>query len=955
MTFCHSSKPKPKGDWWSMSGFVWTICVWCWRLLWLIPLLWPALITVQLVWWSCTAVTRCGKSVADKYANKDVNLLTDGKLATEGSAALLVLLAGLILQLGEVFGGLIWSQRSAAQARFQDPQREGGGSQSPPAEDTEDDAFHTPPSSPPPFDLLSPSDAGMDDRSQNGDQLGEGDGVMAPTLRERLRNAATAINVMRRIGVSGILYGDKRDSDVPKSHQADLRLGINRSMRAYNLFEEIKKDYHVTLERFPPIAEESPEREAEMQRVHERCAKKCLELARTNGGLYTKAAQFVASLQGGAGDKGIPKAYVDVLRVLTDSAPFHAFDEMNQVLVEEFGVGADELFASFEKEPIAAASLAQVHRAVLKDGMHVAVKILYPSLRKEMASDFAMFRRLGGQMKPGGYDMLWLVEDFESAIRSELDCEHEARNCEIAARLLAGRRGVKFPQVVWDLTRCDVLVMEYVPGLMRLTEPEVLVANGLQLFQCGQLVSDALTELALVHGHVHGDPHAGNIYITTEGAGRLERNASPCVVVLDHGLYHNIDDTLRRDLCALYLACINRNSREISLFALKCAGPLGRFFPLLLSPWFILGSSLSIDDVRAAKDNKLPPSVSAKDVSDAMTSLHVMGGNMLGVLHSFGYVRGLLNAVSFGERRRLKSVARMAVLGLVPPQIAQRALLQGDHVLPLAWRWKLFKATTNVDVMAALLHLLTTATAPQFDVSKSPAPFLHLAAACLEVGRWPSIHRLHSNATDLYFYFRPDEAAAATATSHTDERASGDGDDDATAASREQTQRHTDSSPAAAGVVVLAGERVGAVSLIQKVKSGVSYLRSAPANSTKGSEAVRTAAFTASNDEGGAHCNTEAGSRTHCTNEASSRAPSLTGESIISRADSENEYADSLGSGVAGECSASYQSLSGLGEGNMSAQTSPRDRYSNAGDDETFETFERSNTEPFNVKTAEKR
>jgi predicted unusual protein kinase regulating ubiquinone biosynthesis (AarF/ABC1/UbiB family) len=235
--------------------------------------------------------------------------------------------------------------------------------------------------------------------------------------------------------------------------------------------------------------------------------------------------QFVASLQGGAGDKGIPKAYVDVLRVLTDAAPYHEFGEMNEVLLQELGAGAEELFATFDKVPIAAASLAQVHRATLKDGMHVAVKILYPSLRKEMASDFAMFRRLGGQIKPGGYDMLWLVEDFETAIRSELgvcvcvcvfvcvcvcmntfsdfetairselDCQHEARNCEKAGELLLGRRGVKLPKVVWNLTRKDVLVMEYVPGLMRLTEPEVLVANGLKLPQCGQIVSDTLTEL----------------------------------------------------------------------------------------------------------------------------------------------------------------------------------------------------------------------------------------------------------------------------------------------------------------------------------------------------------------------------------------------------------------------------------------------------------------------------
>ena len=165
--------------------------------------------------------------------------------------------------------------------------------------------------------------------------------------------------------------------------------------------------------------------------------------------------------------------------------------------------------------------------------------------------------------------------------------------------------------------------------------------------------------------------------------------------------------------------------------------------PRVLSPWFILGTSLSSADVRAAKENKLPPSVSTKDVGDAMTSLHDMSGNVLGVLHSFGYVRGLLNAVSFGEKRRLKSIARMAVMGLVPPHVAHRALLQGDSALPLSWRWKLMKARTDVDITAALLHLLTTAMAEEFDVSKTPAPFLHLSAEILRVGGWPLMHMLH--------------------------------------------------------------------------------------------------------------------------------------------------------------------------------------------------------------------
>ena len=530
-----------------------------------------------------------------------------------------------------------------------------------------------------------------------------------------------------------------------------------------------------------------------------------------------------------------------------------------------------------------------------------------------MASDFAMFRRLGRQVKPGGYDMQWLVEDFETAIRSELDCENEARNCEIASRLLAGRGGAKCPKVVWELTRTDVLVMEYVPGLIRLTEPEVLTANGLDLVECGQQVSDALMELALVHGHVHGDPHAGNIYVVGERAGRLQRRIRPCVVVLDHGLYHHIDDTLRRDVCSLFLACIGRHRRDITRLSHKCAGPLGRFFPLLLSPWFVLGTSLSAEDVRAARNNKLPPSVSAKDVGDAMTSLHVMGGNMLGVLHSFGYVRGLLNAVNFGERRRLKSVARLSVIGLLPPPIAHQVLRRGDSALPLAWRWKLWKARANVDITAALLYVLSTATTEEFDVTKTPAVVVHLAAALLAAGRWSSMKALNEAMVAVYFFFCPDDYVAETR-----EGAGGveaEGQETAVGSSTEASQRHTrqqaesqaelaGASPGGEGASGSECEegRVGAVSLLQKVKGlggGVLQRAGSLTSSVTSSMASRyrdrvgaasVGSDTSSMVVGDNPERVRNGGRASSFDEAGGgSAPSLMG-SVISRADSEAWY-----------------------------------------------------------------
>lgn len=122
-------------------------------------------------------------------------------------------------------------------------------------------------------------------------------------------------------------------------------------------------------------------------------------MARANGGIYIKAAQFVASMQGGGGDKVVPRAFVDILRVLTDQAPSRSFADVDIVLREDLGASGNQLFASVEAVPIAAASLAQVHVAFTHDGQKCALKVQYPELRANMASDLAVFRSMGAQAR----------------------------------------------------------------------------------------------------------------------------------------------------------------------------------------------------------------------------------------------------------------------------------------------------------------------------------------------------------------------------------------------------------------------------------------------------------------------------------------------------------------------------------------------------------------------------
>jgi len=138
--------------------------------------------------------------------------------------------------------------------------------------------------------------------------------------------------------------------------------------------------------------------------------------------------------------------------------------------------------------------------------------------------------------------------------------------------------------------------------------------------------------------------------------------------MLDHGLVHTLDDDMRVDVCNMFLACAARQRSEMVRLGEKFAGPLGRFFPLVLSPWFVFGSQVTLADIRAAYRRQLPPGVSLKDVGETLVKLYGRGGLAIGLLHSLGYTRGLLNDLGCDERQRLIALVRSARLGLEDEQ-----------------------------------------------------------------------------------------------------------------------------------------------------------------------------------------------------------------------------------------------------------------------------------------------
>lgn len=254
----------------------------------------------------------------------------------------------------------------------------------------------------------------------------------------------------------------------------------------------------------------SAKRLHELQALHYRTARRLLLLAAAQGGAYVKAAQHIASI-----GHGFPAVYKDILSLMQDRAPALALPAVRATVRAEFsGRELETLFREFDPAPVAAASLAQVHRAVTHDGQEVAVKVQYPYLRGVTEADVATMAlavRLVHRRFPK-FEGEWMVREFAQNLRRELDFVSEAASSERIAALFGDRDDIYIPAVRWDLTTPRVLVTEFIHGC-RIADADALRAWGLQPQQVMDSFVRAFAEMIFSFGFVHCDPHPGNVLV----------------------------------------------------------------------------------------------------------------------------------------------------------------------------------------------------------------------------------------------------------------------------------------------------------------------------------------------------------------------------------------------------------------------------------------------------------
>jgi predicted unusual protein kinase regulating ubiquinone biosynthesis (AarF/ABC1/UbiB family) len=269
-------------------------------------------------------------------------------------------------------------------------------------------------------------------------------------------------------------------------------------------------------------------------KLHRQSASSIYETAVELRGLILKACQFI-----GTRADVLPPEYVEVLSRLHDRVPPRPYEVAAATIRRELGRGPDELFARFEREPIAAASLAQVHRATRFDGREVAVKVQYPEIEAIVRSDLASLRALFRTVSflERDFDLLPLVDELRRSVPRELDFENEGRNAERIAGFFTGSPEIRVPGIHWDLTRRRVLVMDFEPGI-KLNDVAALRGAGVDVDRVAAILVSAYCEQILSRGFFHADPHPGNLLVQPGPGG-------PRLVFLDFGLAKELPEGFR--------------------------------------------------------------------------------------------------------------------------------------------------------------------------------------------------------------------------------------------------------------------------------------------------------------------------------------------------------------------------------------------------------------------------
>jgi ubiquinone biosynthesis protein len=253
----------------------------------------------------------------------------------------------------------------------------------------------------------------------------------------------------------------------------------------------------------------------------------------------------------------LPPDYLTELAKLQDAAPPVPSKIAEEAIVAELGRPIETVFASFDSEPLAAASIGQAHAATLPDGTEVIVKVRRPGVVEQVEEDLAILNELAVAAArhwefADRYDLVGLAQEFAETLRSELDYIREGQSAELFAANFAHDPQIHIPRVFWETTTSKVLTLERIRGI-KINNLAGLDAQGIDRPALAEYATNVVLKMVCDDGFFHADPHPGNFFI--EPAGHIG--------LIDFGMVGRVDERTRERLADLLIAISNQDAERL--------------------------------------------------------------------------------------------------------------------------------------------------------------------------------------------------------------------------------------------------------------------------------------------------------------------------------------------------------------------------------------------------------
>ena len=468
-------------------------------------------------------------------------------------------------------------------------------------------------------------------------------------------------------------------SDDPLERVKVRASAARRGARAFAVFGSAAIDYKWSLH---GMDRKTDDYKLALAACHTRAADRLLFLCSTQAGVYIKAGQLLASTR-----PFIPSEFSSKLSQLHDNAPQSPLADVEKVFHQDMGLEIERTFEWFDPAPHGCASLAQVHRAGLKTesgGVEiVAVKVQHAWMSQHTASDLTAMKWVARAIELSfpGVEVQWLLPVFRASLSKELDFRLEHQNAKRCASNFNEDATVYVPKNVDRLCSRRILTMEFIDGV-KVDEIQRLQDKGFDPRAVAHMVTRVFGEMVFHHGFVHCDPHPGNMLVrwapsksksattTIEEASEHKDSGSgfPQLVILDHGLYREIDEGVRVNYCRLWLAMILQDKGLLSTVATELGvGEYASLLPLVfinraLTSHTRLGTQLSKEERKRIKMEVLPENLRREtfDMGAAIDFIESLPRDLLFIMRTQTIVRALCSDLGYLSRDRFRMYARLA-------------------------------------------------------------------------------------------------------------------------------------------------------------------------------------------------------------------------------------------------------------------------------------------------------